>query len=93
MIEVVKFFLPSCGPCKAMQPMLDSLTHQFKDKDVKFSYIDASEDVARARSLGIKSAPTVIIFKDDAEKARFEGARHRMSEYSDTINNLLNEGA
>lgn len=74
MIEVVKFQTPNCAACKTIQPVLDVVAEQLKDKSVLFSVVEATEEPERTKALGITKAPTVIVFKDGKEVHRFVGA-------------------
>ena len=51
------FFSPHCGPCKAMTPEIESLSHHFDNVFL----IDVSQDVTLARSLGVMVTPTVLL--------------------------------
>lgn len=74
MVNVVKFETPNCQPCKIVQAMLDKVADKLKDKAVKFEVVDATQQPERAKSLGITKAPTVVVFNDGTEVARFIGA-------------------
>lgn len=60
---MVKFTADFCGPCKRMQPMLDTLAEELdgKAKIVKLD-IDASREIAAQYK--IKSIPAMMVFKD-----------------------------
>jgi thiol-disulfide isomerase/thioredoxin len=90
-VEVIKFQLPNCGPCKLVQVTLDKLQAQFPQ--VQFSVEDASagEGRGKAISLGINKAPTVLVFRDGTEMARFEGAKFRLADYETAVQAALTE--
>lgn len=89
MVEVVKFQTPNCRPCREVQITLDRLAEQLARKDVVFSTVSALEDPERAKSLGIVSAPTVVVFKDGHETHRFIGALFKETDYLAAIESVL----
>jgi thioredoxin 1 len=60
---VVKFSTSWCGPCKAMEPMIDKLSHEFNGK-VAIMSIDAEDEPELAAQYRIKSVPTILYFKN-----------------------------
>jgi thioredoxin 1 len=67
---VVDFTAPWCGPCKAIEPILEDLPLDVVKLDV-----DASPTVA-AR-FGVLSLPTVILFAGGEPRVTVHGARPR----------------
>lgn len=63
-VALIDFYADWCGPCKALSPMLDEMSAENKDTEVKFlkMNVDTEQDIAQI--LGIMSIPTVVIFKD-----------------------------
>lgn len=89
MVEVVKFQVPNCGPCKVIQVTLNHVAEALKDKPITFTVVDATEEPERAQSLGITKAPTVVVFKDGNEVHRFIGALYKQADILAVLQPLL----
>ncbi len=61
-----------CGPCKAMAPDFAALAA--RRGDVRFVKLDTESDPATAARLGIRSIPTLVLFRGGREQARISGA-------------------
>lgn len=62
----VDFFATWCVPCRMMGMVLEEVEEELGDK-VKIVKIDVDKDEKLARSFGILSIPTTILFKDGVE--------------------------
>ena len=60
-LVVVDFWASWCGPCKMLGPILDELSEEI---DAKICKVNVDEVDTLAREYGIRSIPTMIIFKD-----------------------------
>jgi thioredoxin 1 len=61
-LQLTDFWATWCTPCKIQSPILESLSKE--TDDVQINKIDVDENVELAKSLGIKSIPTLILKKD-----------------------------
>jgi len=61
-VTVVDFGAPWCAPCLALEPILEELARDFSNIPIYSINVDKSGE--NAAQLGIKSLPTVVIFKD-----------------------------
>lgn len=59
---LVDFWAPWCGPCKAMSPILDELAGEL-DGRLTIAKVNVDENDALAAEYGIKSIPTMLLFK------------------------------
>lgn len=82
---LVDFFATWCGPCKQLMPRLESLSNDYKN--VKFVSLDVDQNTDEAIKLGIRSVPTVIIFKGNEQVNRSSGAQPD-SYYKNILNEL-----
>lgn len=60
---VVDFWAIWCGPCRMIAPVVEELAEQYDGK-VKFAKVDVDDQQKYAGQFGIRSIPTLLIFKD-----------------------------
>lgn len=70
---LVDFGAPWCGPCKALEPLLEKLGEEMADRlTVVKVDVDATPDLAA--ELGVMSVPTLMLFRDGKKVAGRTGA-------------------
>jgi thioredoxin 1 len=71
-VSLIDFNAPWCGPCNSQKPIIDNLANRLKDRAV-IGEIDIDNQRELALGLGIRSIPTLIIYKSGKELQRFVG--------------------
>lgn len=61
-ILLVDFWAPWCGPCRMVSPIIEQLARDFSGR-VAFGKVNVDENQMIAASHGIRSIPTMMIFK------------------------------
>jgi thioredoxin 2 len=70
---VVDFWAPWCGPCKMMAPEFEQAAGRLEPR-VRLAKLNTEVEQAIGARLGIRSIPTLIIFRNGQEVARQPGA-------------------
>jgi thioredoxin 2 len=69
---VVDFWADWCGPCKMMAPQFAAAAAQLPQ--VRFAKVDTEAAQGASTRHGIRSIPTMVLFRDGREVARRSGA-------------------
>ncbi len=68
---IVDFFASWCGPCQMMGPVFEELSDEVKD--ITFAKCSTEDSPEIAQLYGIRSIPTLVMFKNGKEVNRFSG--------------------
>ena len=71
-VVLVDFWAPWCPPCRRQGPIVDDVAEKAKDY-AKVIKLNVDDEPAVASKYGIRSIPTLIIFKDGEIQKQFQG--------------------
>jgi thioredoxin 1 len=71
---LVDFWAPWCGPCRMVAPIVDELSQEYDGK-VKFVKLNTDDNVQTASQFGIRSIPTLLVFKGGEVAGQIVGFR------------------
>ena len=63
-LVLVDFWATWCGPCRMQAPILEKLSPELSEDELKILKMDVDENPETARAFGIMSIPTVLFKKD-----------------------------
>ena len=70
---IVDFWAVWCGPCKMIAPIIEELAGEYEGK-VKVAKVDVDNNSQTAMQFGIRSIPTLLIFKGGQVVEQIVGA-------------------
>jgi len=70
---LVDYWAEWCGPCKMIAPILDEVASDYQGK-LKIAKVNVDENQQVTQKYGIRSIPTLMIFKDGNVQAQKVGA-------------------
>lgn len=75
-VVLVDFWAAWCGPCKMMAPVLNHVAEELTDNRF-VGKVNVEEQKGLAQKFGIRSIPTLILFKNGKEVNRFVGVKSK----------------
>jgi len=82
---LLDFWAEWCGPCKMIAPLLEEVAVSHADK-LAVVKLNVDENPNTAQKFGIRSIPTLMLFKDGAVQAQKMGAmpKSQLDEFLET---------
>jgi len=74
---LVDFWAPWCGPCRTLGPIIEQIANENSTK-MKFVKLNVDDNQKMAAKYGIRSIPTVSVFKDGKVVDGFVGLRSKV---------------
>lgn len=71
---LVDFWAEWCGPCRMIAPMIESMANEYEEKAVIVK-VDVDSNPELSVKYGIRSIPSLMIFKDGALVEKFVGVQ------------------
>ncbi|MBA01814.1 MAG: thioredoxin [Chloroflexi bacterium] len=84
---LVDFWAPWCGPCRMVAPVVEELSDDY-DGQVKFVKLNTDENPQVSGKYGIRSIPTLLLFKGGENVGQVIGFRPK-SELAKHIDAVL----
>ena len=72
---LVDFWAAWCGPCRIIAPLIEELAQETEGQFV-IGKLDVDQNAESATKYGVRSIPTLIIFKNGQEVDRLLGAQY-----------------
>ena len=82
---LVDFWATWCGPCKMIAPVIAEIAEELSGK-IKVGKVNVDENQSLAANYGIRSIPTLILFKNGETVEQIIGAQPK-----NTILELINK--
>ncbi len=70
---LIDFWATWCGPCKMIAPIVEELVDEYEGK-AKIGKLDVDNNQQTAIKFGVRSIPTILIFKEGKLKDTIIGA-------------------
>ena len=71
---LVDFWAPWCGPCRMVAPIVEELADEYAGQ-VEFRKLNTDDNPRTAAKYGIRSIPTLLVFKGGEQVGQIIGFR------------------
>ena len=73
---LIDFYATWCGPCRALEPMLEELSEEYKDK-IDIYKVNTEDEMELSAAFGIMSLPTLLFIPMSDKPSISPGAPHK----------------
>lgn len=88
-VSVVFFHATWCTKCASQRPALENMVGKSDFSSVFFGQVDYEKNTNIVNQSDVFSFPTILIYKDGVEKARYEGTGHSQATLEAKVKELL----
>jgi thioredoxin 1 len=82
--QIIDFWAPWCGPCKALTPVLEEVSTELADS-VEVYKVNVDDNTELAQEHGVQSIPTMLIYKNGSLSETIVGLKTK-DELIDIVN-------
>ena len=86
-LVLVDFWATWCGPCRMQAPILEKLSQELSEDELKILKMDVDENPNTARAFGIMSIPT-LLFKKDGQVVKQVAGVHAEEQSKSIVSEL-----
>ena len=86
-VTLTDFWATWCGPCLMQAPILEQLSEEISEDELKIVKIDVDENPETAQKFGIMSIPT-LLFKKDGEVVKQVAGVHTKEQIKAIVSEL-----
>jgi len=61
---LIDIYADWCKPCQVIGPIIDKLSSDYKDSEIKFGKLNADDYADIVREIGVRNIPTILIYKN-----------------------------
>ncbi len=73
-VTLVDFYAWWCGPCRVQAPILEQMTQSVRGQ-AEIAKVNVDDSASLARRFGVRTIPTLVLFKNGHEVRRFVGVQ------------------
>lgn len=86
-LVLIDFWATWCGPCRMQAPILEKLSAEMPEDELKIVKIDVDENPTTARQFGIMSIPT-LLFKKNGQVVKQVAGVHTAAQIKQIVAEL-----
>ena len=63
-VSLIDIYADWCKPCQVIGPIIDKLSSDYRDSEIKFGKLNADDNSEIIKNLGVRNIPTILIYKN-----------------------------